>query len=140
MPFPSKFAVKCKDCGSPHNIGDQIEKNNNGNYCRNGKNCQGVIQTQSTVNVFNRVSNTCSNATVSVITIPTFKRQHVTDEEEILWNSILDKIIEYDILADMRLKQNQFFDDTNPAHNGQVKNFAFAVQQEIKKLQREETS
>jgi len=138
MPFPSKYAGKCKDCGSPHNIGDQIEKNNNGNYCRNGKNCQGAIQTQGTAN-FNNVANTSSNTTVSA-SIPTFKRQHVTDEEEILWNSILDKIIEYDILADMRLKQNQFFDDTNPAHNGQVKNFAFAVQQEIKKLQREETS
>ena len=139
MPFPSKFAGKCKDCGSTHGIGDQIEKNNNGNYCRNGKNCQGAMQTQGTANVFNRVSNSSSNTTVSV-SIPTFKRQYVADDEAILWDSILEKIIEFDILSDIKLKSHEIYDSSNPAHNGQIKNIAFEVLQESKKLQREETS
>ena len=120
MGFPSKFDGKCKDCGTVHKIGDQIEKNANEHWCINGKNCQGTMQTQGSV------PTPPSSATP-------FKREHVTNEEEIIWNSILDKLIEFDILADKRLAENTFFDNSNPAHNGQVKNFAFAVYQEFKK-------
>ena len=45
----SKYAGKCKDCGSEHAIGDEIDRNNNDNWCRNGRNCQGAMQLQGTV-------------------------------------------------------------------------------------------
>ena len=84
----------------------------------------------------NSINSTVSNditTTTQISTTTSFKRQHVTDEEEIVWNSILDKLIEYDILAEKRLSENIHYDSSNPAHNGQLKNWAFAVNQEYKK-------
>ena len=41
MTFPSKYAGKCKSCGKVINIGMDIDKNDSGIYCPDGKNCQG---------------------------------------------------------------------------------------------------
>lgn len=59
--------------------------------------------------------------------------QFVTPVESQVWNDILDKLMEFDIMADIRFKKNTKFDSSNPAHTGQIKNWAFAIQQEINK-------
>ena len=41
MTFPSKYAGKCKSCGKVISIGMDIDKNDSGIYCPDGKNCQG---------------------------------------------------------------------------------------------------
>lgn len=46
----SKYNGKCKDCGKPHKIGDEINKNNNDVWCRDGKSCQGAMQLQGNPN------------------------------------------------------------------------------------------
>lgn len=35
----SKFDSMCKDCKTTHKIGDEVNQNSNGSWCRNGKNC-----------------------------------------------------------------------------------------------------
>ncbi len=39
MPMQSKFNSKCKDCGTEHKVGDLIDTNINGSWCKLGKNC-----------------------------------------------------------------------------------------------------
>lgn len=48
MTLSSKYDGKCKDCGTTHVIGDAIDQNNNGHWCKNGTNCQGAIEMSST--------------------------------------------------------------------------------------------
>lgn len=69
-----------------------------------------------------------------------FKREHVSADEEIIWNGILDMLMEFDILADRRFAIHSNFDSSNPAHVGQIKNWAFSILQEVKKQKREESS
>lgn len=56
MAIKSQFASKCKDCGLEYEVGDEIDLNGNkspnkkgemkDHWCRDGKNCQGVMQLQ----------------------------------------------------------------------------------------------
>ena len=64
-----------------------------------------------------------------------FEPKHLDGSDVVVWHSILDKLMEYDMLADIRFAGNSDFDSTNPAHTGQIKNWAFATFQEFKKLQ-----
>lgn len=77
------------------------------------------------------VPNSVPESTPSEPFIP----KHLDITDIALWHSILDKLMEYDMLADMRFAENKRFDSSNPAHMGQVKNWAFATFQEFKKLQ-----
>lgn len=63
----------------------------------------------------------------------------VTPAESQVWNDILDKLMEFDIMADIRFKKNTKFDSSNPAHTGQIKNWAIAIYQEIKQCDRIES-
>jgi len=38
----SKYPGKCKDCLTPHEIGDEIAKNASGNWCKHGTQCPKV--------------------------------------------------------------------------------------------------
>jgi len=48
MAIASNWDGKCKDCGTAHKAGEQIEKNNNGTWCKNGTNCTGATNQPST--------------------------------------------------------------------------------------------
>lgn len=80
-------------------------------------------------------SDTSSSKPVEQTTLneEQFKPKFVTPAESQVWNDILDKLMEFDIMADIRFKKNTKFDSSNPAHTGQIKNWAFAIQQEINK-------
>jgi len=43
----SKYENICKDCGKKINIGDEINKNKNDNWCISGENCQATQQGKS---------------------------------------------------------------------------------------------
>lgn len=49
MSFPSKFKGKCKDCGKEWPAKEPISKNSNGNWCKDGANCQACQQVTGTV-------------------------------------------------------------------------------------------
>ena len=57
MAYPSRYAGKCKDCGTSYEIGDMIDTNGSeslnqkgemkAHWCKNGTNCQGAMQLSS---------------------------------------------------------------------------------------------
>ena len=58
--FPSKYEGKCKSCGKVIGVGTQIEKNNDGNYCPDGKNCQGTMKVSGSAKPAVSIETVCT--------------------------------------------------------------------------------